>query len=155
MILTLCVSYPWQSCCHQTGSVKQSMWNWASLLFMATCPHISVTQGQSVDPCSIKVTSGEHQGISNHQQFDWLLNSLLRLASNHQGFHITHTKPLSGTKPLSEPMLELTRTLGTNFSEIFSKIHTFSFKKMHLSSEKCHPFCLSLSVLKLVYFTPS
>ena len=40
-------------------------------------------------------------------------------------------------------------TLGTNFSEILCKIHTFSFKKMHLntSSAKWRPFCLGLSVL--------
>ena len=39
--------------------------------------------------------------------------------------------------------------LGTNFSEIVIKIHTFSFKKMHLkmSSEKRRPFCLGLNVL--------
>ena len=39
--------------------------------------------------------------------------------------------------------------LGTNFSEILSKIHTFSFKKMHLktSSAKLWPFCLGLNVL--------
>ena len=39
--------------------------------------------------------------------------------------------------------------LGTNFSEILSKIHTFSFKKMHLktSSAKWRPFCLGLNVL--------
>ena len=38
---------------------------------------------------------------------------------------------------------------GTNFSEILSEIHTFSFKKMHLkmSSEKRRPFCLGLNVL--------
>ena len=44
--------------------------------------------------------------------------------------------------------------LGTNFSEILSNIHTFSFKKMHLktSSAKERPFCLGLNVLKL---TPS
>ena len=43
----------------------------------------------------------------------------------------------------------LIRTLGTNFSEIFSEVHTFSFKKMHLkmSSAKWRPFCLSLNVL--------
>ena len=37
----------------------------------------------------------------------------------------------------------LMRTLGTNFSEILSKIDTFSFKKMHLkiSSAKRRPFC--------------
>ena len=40
---------------------------------------------------------------------------------------------------------------GTNFSEILSKIDTFSFKKMHLkmSSVKRWPFCLGLNVLKL------
>ena len=38
--------------------------------------------------------------------------------------------------------------LGTNFSEISSEIHTFSFKKMHLkTSAKWRPFCLSLTVL--------
>ena len=45
----------------------------------------------------------------------------------------------------------LIRTLGINFSEILSKIHIFSCKKMHLkaSSAKCRPFCLGLSVLTL------
>ena len=40
--------------------------------------------------------------------------------------------------------------LGTNFSEILSEIHTFSFKKMHLktSSAKWRPFCFGLNVLK-------
>ena len=40
-------------------------------------------------------------------------------------------------------------TLGTNFSEILSEIHAFSFKKMHLkmSSAKWCPFCFGLNVL--------
>ena len=40
-------------------------------------------------------------------------------------------------------------TLGTNFSEILSKIYTFSFKKMHLKtlSAKLRPFSLGLNVL--------
>ena len=44
-------------------------------------------------------------------------------------------------------------TLGTNFSEILSEIHTFSFKKMHLkmSSAKWRPFCLGLSVLIITW----
>ena len=44
----------------------------------------------------------------------------------------------------------LIEPLGTNFSEIWSEIHTFSFKKMHLklSSAKWRPFCLGLNVLK-------
>ena len=39
--------------------------------------------------------------------------------------------------------------LGTNFSEILIKIHTFLFRKMHLEmmSGKCQPFCLSLNIL--------
>ena len=46
----------------------------------------------------------------------------------------------------------LIRTLGTNFSEILSAIHAFSFKKMHLkmSSAKWRPFCLGLNVLILL-----
>ena len=45
----------------------------------------------------------------------------------------------------------LIRTLGTNFSEILSKIHTFSFKKMYLkmSSGKRRQFCLGLHVLNM------
>ena len=44
----------------------------------------------------------------------------------------------------------LIRTPGTNFSEILSEIHIFSFKKMHLkmSSARWRPFCLRLNVLK-------
>ena len=42
--------------------------------------------------------------------------------------------------------------LGTNFDEILIKIHTFSFKKIHLkmSSGKWRPFCLSLNVLTAI-----
>ena len=47
----------------------------------------------------------------------------------------------------------LIRPLGTNFSEILSEIHTFSFKKMHLktSSAKWRPFCLGLNVLRSTF----
>ena len=50
----------------------------------------------------------------------------------------------------------LIRPLGTNFSEILSEIHTFSFKKMHLkmSSAKWRPFCLGLNVLTYVSVIP-
>ena len=43
----------------------------------------------------------------------------------------------------------LIRNLGTNFSEILSKIYTFSFNKMHLktSSAKWRQCCLGLNVL--------
>ena len=58
---------------------------------------------------------------------------------------------LVGAKPLSEPVLEycLIRPLGTIFSEILIKSHTFSFKKMQLKMlpAKRRPFCLGLNVL--------
>ena len=40
--------------------------------------------------------------------------------------------------------------LGTNFSEIWTGIETFSFRKKHLkmSSAKWRPFCLGLNVLQ-------
>ena len=43
--------------------------------------------------------------------------------------------------------LLLIGSLGTNFSEIFIEIHTFSFEKMHLkmSFAKCQPFCHGLN----------
>ena len=46
----------------------------------------------------------------------------------------------------------LIRTLGTNFSEIWSEICIFSFKKMHLkmSSGKWRTICQGLNVLNIV-----
>ena len=43
----------------------------------------------------------------------------------------------------------LIEPFGTNFSEIFMAIHTFSFKKMHLNMSfgKWRTFCLGLNVL--------
>ena len=39
---------------------------------------------------------------------------------------------------------------GTNFNEILTEIHTFSFKKMHMKmSGKWGPFCLGLNVLSV------
>ena len=50
--------------------------------------------------------------------------------------------------------LLLIRPLETNFSEILSKIHASSFKKMHLkmSSGKWRPFCLGLNELIATWF---
>ena len=44
--------------------------------------------------------------------------------------------------------ISLIWTLGINFSEVLSEVHTFSCKKMHLnmSSAKWWPFCLGLSM---------
>ena len=45
-------------------------------------------------------------------------------------------------------------TLGTNFSEILGKIHSFSFKKMHLkmSSAKGRLFNLGLNELNKIFW---
>ena len=45
--------------------------------------------------------------------------------------------------------ISLIRTLGTNFSEILSEIHKFSFRKIHfkMSSGKWRPSCFGLNVL--------
>ena len=50
--------------------------------------------------------------------------------------------------------IPLIRPLETNLSEIRIKIHTFSFKKMHLkmSPRKWRQFCLGLNVLKCTHF---
>ena len=47
-------------------------------------------------------------------------------------------------------------TLGTQLSEILSKIHTFSFKKIHLkmSSGKRWPLCFGLNVLTPYILVP-
>ena len=44
----------------------------------------------------------------------------------------------------------LIRPLGTNFSEILIGIQTFWFekKRLEMSSDIWHPFCLGLNVLK-------
>ena len=51
----------------------------------------------------------------------------------------------------------LIEPLGTNFSEILIKIHTFSFKKMHLkmSSAKWHLFGLGLNEFNLLLYISS
>ena len=49
----------------------------------------------------------------------------------------------------------LIRPIGTNFSEILSEIHSFSFKKMHLkmSSAKWRPFCFGLINIEVLHRT--
>ena len=97
-------------------------------------------------------------GIFHPQHQKWCVNSLRpRDAYMHHQLRPSLAQIMAcrlfGTNPLSEPNAVLLSVgpLGTNFSEISIKIHTFSFKKMHLktSSVKWQPFCLSLNVLKL------
>ena len=47
------------------------------------------------------------------------------------------------------------RPFGTNFSEILIKIHTFSFKKIHLKmSSKWRSFCFGFNVLRYTSLAP-
>ena len=57
---------------------------------------------------------------------------------------------LVGIEPLSEPVMLLFRTLGTNINEIVGEIHTFSFMKMRskILSPKWRYFsCFGLNVV--------
>ena len=63
----------------------------------------------------------------------------------------------NGLSPIRRQVIILTSAwllsigpLGTNFSEILTKIQSFSFTKMHLkiSSAKKRPFCPGVDVLK-------
>ena len=97
--------------------------------------------------------------------FEWQLLNMLCKHLTHSGrvTHICASKQSinasdNGLSPSRRQAIIVTnagilliRTLGTNFSEIFSEILTFSFKKMCLkvSSAKWRPFCLGLNVLKV------
>ena len=63
---------------------------------------------------------------------------------------------LVGPKPSSETMLEYCKLdpLGTNFNNILIKIHTFSFKKIHLKmlSGKWWSSCLRLTVVVVITY---
>ena len=56
----------------------------------------------------------------------------------------------------TNPGILLIWTLGTNFCKILSKIHKFSFKKIHLTMlcGKWQPFCLGLNVLNIQQWAP-
>ena len=95
--------------------------------YCCLAPHSWIThRGRVTHICANKLTSiGSDNGLSP----GW-----------HQAIIWTNTRIL------------LIRTPGTNSSDISSKIHTFSLKKMHLnmSSEKRRPFILGLNVLSNV-----
>ena len=76
--------------------------------------------------------------------------SKLTIIGSHNGLSPCRRQAIMWT---SAGML-LVGPLGTNFSEIFIEIHTFSFKKMYLkmSSAKWCPFCLGISVIITVDF---
>ena len=80
-----------------------------------------------------------HQGRVTH-----ICVSKLSIIDSDNGLSLGRHQAIIWTKA----GILLIQTPGTNISEIFSKIHTFSFKKMHLKmSAKWQQFCLGLNVL--------
>ena len=85
----------------------------------------------------------------------WTLNSLRPSDAYMRQYNIPTLLQimacrLSGTKPLSEPVLPYCHlTLRNIFQWNLFKIRRFSFKEMHLKmlSAKWRPFCLGLNVL--------
>ena len=65
---------------------------------------------------------------------------------NVMAFHLLSTKQ---SKPSPKPMLLYWKSLGTNLREIWIKIETFSFKKIHwkMSPAKWQSFCSGLNIL--------
>ena len=96
-----------------------------------------------------------HYTHRNKSSWKWKLNQDISSSSPSAAymrqrigwalFHIMACR-LFGAKPLPKPMLtycQLIGPLGINFSEIRTKIRSFSLKKMHLkrSPAKWRPFC--------------
>ena len=109
----------------------------------------------------ITVTSPQRHGVSNRQQFNWLVKKVLldnNLTHWGRATHICVGKLTiigsdNGLSPGRRQAIIWTiagilliGTLGTNFSAIVIEIRPFSFKKMHLkmSSGKWRPFCLNV-----------
>ena len=109
---------------------SQSYW-W----LMAKRPKISVLD------MSLKMDKLNNWGWVTH-----ICISKLAIIGSANGFSSCQFHAIIWTKS----RILLTRILGTNIREILSKIHTFSFKKMHfnMSSEKWQPFCHGLNVLR-------
>ena len=114
------------------------------------------------DMCKILLWSVEHVLKYSTPNFDQISN-LIEIPLTHWG-RVTHICIGNQTIIGSDNGLSLGRrqaiiwtndgilliqSLETNFREILSKIHTFSFKKMLLktSSAKWRPSCLDLNVL--------
>ena len=106
---------------------KRGPWSTPVSIVMHVCPESLTHWGRVTHICVIKLTIiGSDNGLSpgRHQAIIWINAGIL-----------------------------LIRTLGTNFSEILSEIHTFAFKKIHLkmSSGKRRPFCLGFNVLISIF----
>ena len=101
--------------------------------------HLKMSPG-NWQPFSLCIIVLTHWGRVTHIYF-----SKLTIIGSDNGLALTRWQAIIRTNA----GILLIWTVGTNFSEILSEIHTFSFKKMHLkmSSVKWWQFCLGLNVL--------
>ena len=111
-------------------------------------------------------TSGVSSGVAKQKCVFWVWNCTFKLTHWGRVKHICVSKLSiidsdNGLSPERRQAIIWTNgrilligPLGTNFGEILSEIHAFSFKKMHLktSSAKRRPFCLGLNVLREIHF---
>ena len=96
-------------------------------------------------------------GILNERLFNWVCMLTYWVRATHKCVSkLTIIGPDNGLSSgrrqaniWTNAGILLIRTLGTNFSEILSETHSFSFKKilLKMSSGKWRPFCLGLNVL--------
>ena len=136
-------------------NIFQALWNalfWRVLHFYLNLTKVCL-RGSNWQQVSIG--SGDGLGPNRWQSITWtnvdpihlcIYSSLGLNLLTHWGWmtHICVSKIIiigsdNGLSPgwhkaiiWTNAVILLIWTLGTNFSEIFSKIHTFSFKKMHL-----------------------
>ena len=119
-------------------------------------PHQSNEMGYSLFLNYIQtVAAGENQLMTNHSApfilTHWgrvmhICVSKLTIIGSDNGLSPGRRQAIIWTNA----EILLIGPLGTNFSEILTEIHTFSFKKIYLKMlyGKWQPFCLGLNVLK-------
>ena len=104
------------------------------------CFHFMMSSWDS--PCFKLLISALCGSLTHWGWMTHICNSRLSTIGSYNGLSPSRRQAIIWTNA----EILLIRTIGTNFSEILSVIHTFSFKKMHLkmSSGKWRPFCLGL-----------
>ena len=122
-------TFLWQKSCH-VGYGTGALWDLCRSVYNATSPHIRET----ISPLT-------HWGRVTHICVD-----NLTIIGSDNGLSPGRRQAIIWTNA----WILLIGPLGTNFSEVLIKIHTFSFRKMYLkmSSGKRRPFCLGLNVLR-------
>ena len=93
----------------------------------------------------MSVPSGLRKRLTHRDPMTHIIVSKLTIIGSDNGLSPSRHQAIIWTNA----GILLIQPLGTNFSEILTEIHIFSFKKMHskMLCAKCRTFCLDLSVL--------